>query len=511
ARGTTGERRELGTLGPGEAIGDMSLLTGEPASADVVAATRVRTWSISPAKLATMGDLRNRVIEALASVLAGRLRRANERLLATYAAKVHALTLRAEDLPLIARLPGVLRRVADAPVLVITVGASNVEALGGADGVAVRQLSLAEADQLPRILKAVQHEYDQVLVLATPDLGLESVRVDSRLALVREHAAPLPPGTSGIAVTSRPWTQPNLRNLSQASGSHVIAVVPHQPPPPGRGDVIAKLARVIAGKQVGLALGAGAAKGFAHIGVLRAFEEVGIDIDMITGCSIGSAIAAGYAAGYSVSELSQVADRIAARAVRPTLPLHSFLSSRGLREELEKVGRGRRFEDLDIPLAIPATDLYRRCEVTFTTGLVWPRILASMSIPGIYPALRGPDSYLVDGGVLNPVPSRQCREMGAGVVIGIRLTARNTSPRDDLDASPSRPFAAENILRCLEIMHNRLSELSRNEADVSIDICLERGGLRDFNLSAEIIRTGYEETMAARASLEQAMPYVRQA
>jgi NTE family protein len=163
---------------------------------------------------------------------------------------------------------------------------------------------------------------------------------------------------------------------------------------------------------------------------------------------------------------------------------------------------------LDIPLAICATDLFRRCEVTFTRGVVWPRILASTSIPGIYPALRGPDSYLVDGAVLNPVPSRQCREFGAGVVIGVRLTGKNTSPRDDLDANPSRPLAPETILRCLEIMHNRLSELSKNEADVPLEVCLERGGLRDFDRSAEIIRAGYEGAIAAVPELSAAIPYL---
>jgi NTE family protein len=194
--------------------------------------------------------------------------------------------------------------------------------------------------------------------------------------------------------------------------------------------------------------------------------------------------------------------------VRPTLPIHSFLSSKGIREELERIGAGRRFEDLDIPLVVTATDIFRRCEVTFTEGVVWPRLLASMAIPGIYPALRSAQSFLVDGAVLNPVPARQVRDLGAGIVVGVRLTGSRTSPREDLDIKPGKPLATETIIRCLEIMQNRLSELSRNDSDVTIEVCLERGGLRDFDRAVEIAQGGYDATMAARAELAAVMPYV---
>jgi NTE family protein len=293
----------------------------------------------------------------------------------------------------------------------------------------------------------------------------------------------------------------------------VVATVPvaaTQPAgaPPDPRDPIAHLARLVTRRQVGLALGAGAAKGFAHIGVLRAFDELNVPVDIVSGCSIGSAIAAGRAAGLATEELLEISMRVAARAVRPTLPLHSFLSNAGIRAELEQIARGRRFEDLDLPLAVCATDIYRRCEVTFTTGPLWPRLLASMAIPGIYPPLRAGDSYLVDGSVLNPVPSRQCRDLGAGIVIGVRLTGTRTSPREELDIDVSRPLATETILRCLEIMHNRVSEMSRGDADVAIEVCLDKGGLRDFGLAAEIAEAGYAAAQEAVPELLAAMPYV---
>jgi NTE family protein len=285
-------------------------------------------------------------------------------------------------------------------------------------------------------------------------------------------------------------------------------VIPADGGASGPRDPVARAARTITGRRVGLALGAGAARGLAHIGVLQAIDELGIDIDVISGCSIGSAIAAAYAAGYHAEDLHENVARVASRALRPTLPLHSFLSNRGIRDELERLGQNRRFEDLDVPLAIPAVDIFRRCEVTFTTGLVWPRILASMAIPGIYPPLRAGDTYLVDGSVLTPVPVRQCRDLGAGVVIGVRLTGARTSPRDQLDFDPSRPLAADTITRCFEIMNNRLSELSRDESDVSIEVMLERGGLRDFDRAREYADAGYAATLASRDALAAVLPYV---
>jgi len=510
-----GERRELGALGAEEAIGDMSLLTGEAASADVIATTRVTTYAASPERIATLGEVRAKLMEALASLLARRLRRANDRLLAHYSATTHVIGGSREALAALTRLPAEIARCVNAPVMTVVAGDDAIAAWTSEDlripsmhDVTIRLVPSTEIGDIPRLISQISHEYDQIIIFTGSSLG-EGWQSNSHWQVIGEGER-APSGASLAVVTPRPWTQPTLRALSERAGRPVLAVVPTGPVPPGPRDPIAKFGRVMTGKLVGVALGAGAAKGFAHIGVLRAFEEFGLPIDMLGGCSIGAAIASGYAAGYSVDELTDVASRIASRAVRPTLPLHSFLSNKGIRDELERVGRGRRFEDLDIPLAICATDVYRRCEVTFTSGLVWPCILASMAIPGIYPAMKSSDSYFVDGGVLNPMPARQCRELGAGIVIGVRLTGKHTSPREQLDtANPSRPLAAETIMRCMEIMHNRLSELSKDESDANIEVCIDRGGLRDFDRSAEIVQAGYLAALAARDELRAALPYLK--
>lgn len=139
--------------------------------------------------------------------------------------------------------------------------------------------------------------------------------------------------------------------------------------------------------------------------------------------------------------------------------------------------------------------------MTFTTGLLWPRILASMALPVAYPPLRAMGSYLIDGGVIAPVPVQQCRLLGAGRVIAVRLTAGRTAPRRDLLKTPSAPFAMETLFRTLEIMHNRISETSRHEADVTIEVCLDGGGLSDFKRGPQYSEVGYKTTMDARKQL----------
>jgi NTE family protein len=270
------------------------------------------------------------------------------------------------------------------------------------------------------------------------------------------------------------------------------------------------VARVLARRRVGVAFGAGAAKGLAHLGVLRAFAEIGLPIDVVSGASIGAAVAAGVAAGTGIDELEALVNRVAAKVVRPTVPMHSLLSNSGVRDEIRQAAGETRIEDLDIPLAIVAVDIFRRSEVTFTTGLVWPRIVASTAIPGVYPAVSAMGSYLVDGGILTPVPARQCRDLGADIVVGVRLTATRTSPRERLDRTPGRPLAVEAMIRAFEIMQNRLSEVSHEPSDVTIEIQVEgTGGLRDFKRGAEIAHAGYVSAMAAREALSEAMPYVK--
>jgi len=514
AEGPNGERRELGRIGAGECVGEMSLLTGDPASADVVALTAVRAYSASQTKLASLDELRARVIEALSTILASRLKHANERLLTLSSATTHVIACPPALLDAFAQLPEAVADAAGGQVLVLLLGEhTNAADLGGSR-VTVRSVATEDEPDLSMMLHRAAREYAEILIFADqpthPYLSLDLNVVTHVTSSAADIPAALPATARVVVVSDEGWTQPSLRRLSEACGRQVVGVVPPRGSSNGDAGAIARLARTLTGKQVGLALGAGAAKGLAHLGVLRALADLKVPIDIVSGCSIGSAIAAGVAARMDLDELTELTTQAAGRAIRPTLPLRSFLSNAGVREELKRLAEERRIEDLDLPLAVVATDLYRRSEVTFTSGLIWPRLLASMAIPGMYPPSPALGSYLVDGGVLNPVPVRQCRALGAGVVIGVRLTATRTSPRERLEHKPSMPLAIETIMRTFEIMLNRISEVSHEHADVNIEVCVDGdGGVREFKRAREIAELGYRATMGAAASLTSAMPYVR--
>lgn len=519
ATSSQGDRRELGRLGFGECIGEMSLLTGDPASADVIAATPVRTYAATPARLAGLGELRSRLIEALSATLAGRLKHANERLLAMHPARNHVVCCGPEDMAVLAGLPGAIARTTGTRVMVLVAGESIVGASQRsqmeAEGVTVRLLDDSDVANLPALLQRMAHDVDEIVLLGAEE-AFHPIAPDaaSMLHVARETEGAFvhsqhESGGQVIVISHDRWTQPKLQQLTAKLGRPVVAVLPPDAPAADAPAPVAKLARVLTHRQVGLALGAGAAKGLAHMGVLRALDELAVPIDVVAGCSIGSAVAAGIAVGMTADELMETTARVASRAVRPTLPLRSFLSNRGIKDELKHLSGQRRIEDLDLPLAVVATDLFRRTAVTFTSGLLWPRLLASMAIPGVYPPSAALGSYLVDGGVLHPVPVRQCRELGAGVVIGVRLTGSRTSPRTSLDKKPQRPFAIETIMRSMEIMVNRLSEVSHENADVNIEVCVDGGGgVRDFKRGDEIAGVGYQTVMGAAPTLAEAMPYI---
>ena len=520
-----GERRELGRIGVGECAGEMSLLTGEPASADVVALGPLRAFTVTQSQLSTLGDVRGQLMEALSAILAGRLRAANERLLAVRPANAHLIVCGPDDLAALAGLPDAIARTTGRRAVAMMPAGTMIETASSvgftADAKSVQTFDADSEAQLHTLLDRIGREFDDVLLFGTEHaFGAVTAEAASVLHVVRDGARYVPSnGASNgvstvrnIVIGNEPWTEPTMRRLAQELGRPAAGILPPSP----RGDAsdpngpTMRLARVITNRRVGLALGAGAAKGLAHIGVLRALREMRVPIDAVAGCSIGGAIAAGVAARTDLEELTDVVMRCAARAVRPTLPLHSFMSNAGIGDEIKKFAGERRIEDLDLPLALVATDLFRRSAVTMTSGRAWPRILASMAMPGIYPPSAANGSYLVDGGVLSPVPVQQCRDLGAGIVIGVRLTGAKTSPRADLDERPSKPLAIETIMRTFEIMLNRLSELSQESGDVNMEVRIEgTGGLRDFKRTDEIAGEGYRAALNASDAIAAVLPYVQ--
>jgi NTE family protein len=209
---------------------------------------------------------------------------------------------------------------------------------------------------------------------------------------------------------------------------------------------------------------------------------------------------------------------VGAAAFRLAVPGASFLSSAGLRDALRAVDGQARIESLRIPLAIMAADVLTYQEVVFRSGLLWPAVLASMSIPGAYPAQRMGPYTLVDGGILNPVPSNVVAGMGADVVIGVPLVGGRTltSVQPEAVVPAGRPPSVlEVITRSIEIMQNKISSATAAEATVMIAPVIAEAagpggwGLRNFSQGRRLIEAGAAATEEALPRLAAALPWLR--
>lgn len=176
--------------------------------------------------------------------------------------------------------------------------------------------------------------------------------------------------------------------------------------------------------KIGLALGSGSARGLAHIGVIRAIEEAGIEIDCIAGTSMGALIGAVYAAG-KLDELEAVFATFdwkkALSFFDVVLPKSGLLDGAKVGELVRDLVHAKNIEALNKPFQAIATDIASGAEVVIGSGDVIEAVRASISVPGIFTPVRSGDRILVDGGLVNPVPVSAARAMGADIVIAVDL------------------------------------------------------------------------------------------
>jgi NTE family protein len=280
------------------------------------------------------------------------------------------------------------------------------------------------------------------------------------------------------------------------------------------GGALGLVARDVAGLTVGLALGAGSIRGYAHCGVLRALERLGLKPDYLAGTSVGGCVAGMYAAGFSPDECADNLDRGGGLLLRPAMPHRSLLSSRSFRRFVRGLGPELTFEELKVPLAIVTADLTTGREVVLRRGLVWQAIVATMSIPGIFPAHRVGPYTLVDGGILNPVPTSVAEGMGARAVVGVRLVAPPDEPDWDAESvvsSGRTPSSIAVIMRSIEIMQSRVEAEPTAATRVMITPRYENLGeakLRRFRTGRRFVEDGEAAAEAALPRLKAAFPWL---
>jgi len=175
-------------------------------------------------------------------------------------------------------------------------------------------------------------------------------------------------------------------------------------------------------KKVGLVLGGGAAKGFAHIGVLKVLEQNNIPIDMVSGTSMGSVIGALYCIGYSTLEIEKIARETPwKKLVDLAIPKRGLIKGDKLENYLRHLFEDKTFTDLKKPLLVTATDIQTGEEIVFEKGDLTKAVRASISIPGIFNPVENNGRILVDGGVLDNLPIDILRKKGAEIIIAVSL------------------------------------------------------------------------------------------
>ncbi len=242
---------------------------------------------------------------------------------------------------------------------------------------------------------------------------------------------------------------------------------------------------------LGLALGGGFARGIAHIGVLKVLEEEHIPIGFVAGTSVGALIGAAYCSGVSIAELEEIAARVRFRTfARWTLSRYGFASNRRMIGFLKSILKVKTFEELNIPLAVTATDFSTGEAVVFHSGPLADPVRASCAYPGMFLPVTVRGRLLVDGMLAHAVPTVPLREMGADRVLAVHLRgnwANGDGPRHLFDV----------IGQCFAIAQELTSDRWKQAADLVIDPDVKTYKYDAFEHSAELIRAGEVVTRAA--------------
>jgi len=255
-------------------------------------------------------------------------------------------------------------------------------------------------------------------------------------------------------------------------------------------------------KSIGLALGSGGVKGLAHIGALRILEQNNIKIDYIAGSSIGALVGAYYALHENVNEIEKIALEDKKGKFWAILePSFSQGLVKGIKIEkmLDLWFGDKEFKDTKIPLCIVATDILTGEKITFKTGKIATAVRASISIPGLFKPVQFGEKWLVDGGLCDPVPVSEVRNLGAKFVVGINLDnyQKNRWLKNDKASMASITIAGIDVLR------HYLGKYSSALADVVVEPSFHDPDYRIWskfftqNTGQHIIKEG-EQAMAEK-------------
>jgi NTE family protein len=252
--------------------------------------------------------------------------------------------------------------------------------------------------------------------------------------------------------------------------------------------------------RIGLALGGGAARGFAHIGVIHILEEAGIKPTLVAGTSAGSLVAAIYASGKTGSQLQRVAETMEEATIADwTLPIfgRGMLRGEALARYVNTQVNARLIENMPLPLGIVATDLNSGDSMLFQRGDTGTAVRASSAVPAVFQPVGISGREYVDGGLVSPVPVRAARSMGAELVIAV-----------DISSPPEGNLAGgtlEILMQTFSIMGKSINSFELRDADVVVRPLLRGVSSADFTARKRAIEAGRQAMLLALPQLRAAI------
>jgi NTE family protein len=248
--------------------------------------------------------------------------------------------------------------------------------------------------------------------------------------------------------------------------------------------------------RIAIVLGAGASKGFAHIGALKVLESNKIPLHMIIGTSAGSFVGSLYAYGYNAFELQRLSFALEKDdIVDLTIPDNGFIKGERLEGYVNQILGNTPMEKLRIPFYAVATDIQSGREVVFGSGNTGTAVRASCSIPGIFRPVNISGRMYVDGGVVSPVAVEAARRLGADIVIAVDISG-------DVEAS-SPTGTIETILQAINIMYSKLAAIQLSKADVVIKPKVGYIGSADFSKRHEATLEGEKAALEVLPKIQE--------
>lgn len=484
---------EVNLMRHGDVAGELGIFGGRPRTATVEAVVSTEILELDRLVVAGLFASHPELLANLEGLFRRRLLRANTRQADRARGETVLVIAAPSACDLLVQAFGNVHAAVPRPVLTVQVGTGPIPA----------DVRYPDPDDLPPRLDDLLAGHAFLLAAATG--------FDDTSELIRVAA-----GTDRIVVVGEPGELDRI-----IAGLGPVAARAERIDGPrsgldrnGRSAAVARpgagpwLARHLTRSKLGLALGAGGAKGYAHLAVLSALDQIGYTIDAVGGTSVGAVVAACVAMGQPPGAIRERLDELfneeTSKQIFSPGPTGYSAGTDAVRAIFERLGADRTFAELNIPLTVMCADLDNRIPAPIAGWPVAEALIAATSMAGLFPPYEQAGRRLVDGVVLIPVPVDAVREAGADLVVGVNLMSKQTLPAwpgNEPSAQPARrQRSLEAVLEVMDLMQVDASTSHAARADVVITPRFGPCTWRDFWLADRFLDAG---ALAARPAIEQ--------